>query len=76
VVTPIKSDTGPDGGGFHYEIKETLEIPGIVTSRIEWQGVAEASRAISLVRLNSAAAPSFTSIMAGAPSPESRCSSR
>jgi putative DNA primase/helicase len=43
VVTRIKSNIGPDGGGFFYEIKETLEIPGITTSKVEWLGAAEGS---------------------------------
>jgi putative DNA primase/helicase len=43
VITRIKSNIGPDGGGFYYGIKQTLLPDRIVTSKIEWLGVAEGS---------------------------------
>jgi putative DNA primase/helicase len=43
VITRVKSNIGPDGGGFFYEIRPTLQVPGITTSKVEWLGVAEGS---------------------------------
>jgi putative DNA primase/helicase len=48
VITRIKSNIGPDGGGFYYGIKQTLLHDRIVTSKIEWLGVAEGSAADSI----------------------------
>ena len=45
VITRIKSNIGPDGGGFYYGVKQTLLPDRIVTSKIEWLGVAEGSAA-------------------------------
>jgi putative DNA primase/helicase len=45
VLARAKSNIGPDDGGFFYEIKPTLPVPGIVTSKITWLGIAEGSAA-------------------------------
>jgi len=45
VITRAKSNIGPDGGGFYYDIAST-ELPGhpgVTTSKVQWLGVAEGS---------------------------------
>jgi hypothetical protein len=41
VITRIKSNIGPDGGGFYYDIEPVELPPGINTSKVTWLGVAE-----------------------------------
>lgn len=43
VMTRAKSNIGPDGGGFYYDIKPAPlpDNPAVVTSKVEWLGVAE-----------------------------------
>jgi hypothetical protein len=40
VITRIKSNIGPDGGGFYFDL-EQVELPsGITTSKVKWLGLA------------------------------------
>jgi hypothetical protein len=41
VLTQIKSNIGPDGGGFYYGIEEVELRSGIKASKVKWLGVAE-----------------------------------
>jgi putative DNA primase/helicase len=43
VITRAKSNIGPDGGGFYYDIASMAlpGHPGVTTSKVQWLGVAE-----------------------------------
>jgi len=46
VLVRVKSNIGPDGGGFKYELLQvdlTGELAGIVASRVEWAGSVDGS---------------------------------